>query len=77
MAKNDVIEADGKIVEKKTRKGKIFYGCNNYPKCQTAYWDKPTGEKCPKCNSLLLEKNDKVTCSNNTCDYKKEIEETE
>ena len=39
----------GKIIEKKTRKGKIFYGCNNYPKCKTAYWDKPIDEKCPEC----------------------------
>ena len=73
----DCPNCGGKIVEKKSHKGKIFYGCNNYPKCQTAYWDKPTGEKCPKCSSLLLEKNDKIICSNNTCDYKKEIEETE
>ena len=37
------------IVEKKSKRGKIFYGCNNYPKCKTAYWDMPTGEKCPNC----------------------------
>lgn len=60
---------DGKIVEKRSRKGKIFYGCNNYPKCKTAYWDKPTGEKCPECGSVLTEKNGKIKCSN--CDYKK------
>ncbi len=59
---------DGKIVEKKTRKGKIFYGCNNYPKCKNAFWDKPTGEKCPKCNNLLVEKKDKNICP--TCDKK-------
>ena len=60
---------DGKIVEKRSRKGKIFYGCNNYPKCKTAYWDKPTGEKCPECGSMLTEKKGKIKCSN--CDYKK------
>lgn len=58
---------DGKILEKKTRKGKIFYGCSNYPKCKTAYWDKPTDKKCPKCNSILLEKKEKLHCSE--CDY--------
>lgn len=58
---------DGKILEKKTRKGKIFYGCSNYPKCKTAYWDKPTDKKCPKCNSILLEKKEKLHCSK--CDY--------
>ena len=60
---------DGKIVEKRSKRGKLFYGCNNYPKCKTAYWDKPTGEKCPECGSMLTEKNGKIKCSN--CDYKK------
>ena len=59
---------DGMIVEKKTKKGKVFYGCNNFPKCKIAFWDKPTLKKCPKCNSILLEKNDKLICS--SCDYK-------
>ena len=59
---------DGMIVEKKTKKGKVFYGCNNFPKCKIAFWDKPTSKKCPKCNSILLEKNDKLICS--SCDYK-------
>lgn len=58
---------DGKIVEKKTKKGKIFYGCNNYPKCKTAYWDKPVGKECPNCKSMLVEKNKKIKCS--SCDY--------
>ena len=61
----------GKIVEKKTKKGKIFYGCNNYPKCKTATWDIPTGEICPECGSLLIEKNNKIKCSNATCKYEK------
>ncbi len=59
----------GTIIERKTRKGKIFYGCNNFPKCKTAYWDKPIGEKCPKCNNMLLEKKDKIVCS--SCDFEK------
>lgn len=58
---------DGKIVEKKSKRGKSFYGCNNYPNCKTAYWDKPVGENCPECNSMLVEKNKKIKCSN--CDY--------
>ncbi len=60
---------DGKIVEKRSKRGKIFYGCNNWPECKTAYWDKPTGEKCPECGGMLTEKNGKIKCSN--CDYKK------
>ena len=61
---------DGKIIEKKSRKGKVFYGCNHYPKCKTAYWDKPINQKCPKCGEMLLEKKDKIHCS--SCDYEGE-----
>lgn len=66
----DCPKCDGKIVAKRTRKGKFFYGCTNYPKCDFASWYKPTGEKCPKCGFLLVEKKDKVVCSN--CDYEHE-----
>ena len=64
----------GKIVERKTKKGKIFYGCNNYPKCKTATWYIPTGELCSTCNQLLIEKDGKVICSNKDCDQAKEVE---
>ncbi|MDD5888594.1 MAG: type I DNA topoisomerase [bacterium] len=60
---------DGKIVEKTTRKGKTFYGCNNYPTCKFALWDKPTGEICPECGKVLVEKNGKIKCSE--CSYEK------
>jgi DNA topoisomerase-1 len=58
------------IVERKTRRGKVFYGCSNYPKCKEAYWDKPTGRKCPECSSMLVEGKDGIKCS--SCDYKEE-----
>lgn len=54
----------GMIVERKTKKGKIFYGCNNYPKCNYALWYKPTGDICPNCQELLVDKNDEITCVN-------------
>lgn len=58
----------GHIVEKRTKKRKIFYGCSNYPNCDFALWDKPTGEKCPKCGSLMVEtKRKQVKCSNKEC----------
>ena len=57
------------IIEKKSKRGKVFYGCNNYPKCKTAYWDKPIGEICPECGAMLIEKNNKIKCS--SCDYTK------
>ena len=65
----DCPKCDGKIIEKKTKKGKVFYGCNNYPKCDFASWDKPLKENCPECGSYLVEKKDKVKCSN--CKYEK------
>jgi len=65
----DCPNCKGKIVEKPTRKGKVFYGCNNYPKCKFALWDKPTGEFCPECNKVLVEKNGQVKCSE--CSYEK------
>ena len=64
----DCIKCGSKIVERKTKKGKIFYGCSNFPKCKEAYWDKPTGKICPECNNMLVEKNDQIKCS--ACDYK-------
>jgi len=62
----------GKLVEKRTKKGKIFYACNQFPKCDFALWDKPTGKKCPKCGSLLIEtKRKQIKCSSKECDFKK------
>lgn len=62
-------KCDGKILEKKTKREKIFYGCSNYPKCDFASWDKPIEEKCPTCNGTLTEKKDKIKCMN--CDYER------
>jgi DNA topoisomerase-1 len=73
----------GEIVEKRTKKHKIFYGCSNWPKCNFALWDKPirqaqgepTGEKCPKCGSLLVEtKRKQIKCSNTEC-HKNEVKD--
>ena len=58
----DCPKCSGKIVEKKTKRGKVFYGCNNYPKCKYALWDKPTGNVCDKCGNLLVIKNDEEIC---------------
>ena len=62
----------GEIIKKYTKKGRPFYGCSNYPECKFALWNKPTGEKCPKCGALLVENaKGKIFCSNKLCDYKK------
>ena len=65
----DCPKCNGKIVEKKTKRGKIFYGCSNYPKCDYASWDKPSIELCPNCHTNLVEKKDGLVCP--TCNYKK------
>jgi DNA topoisomerase-1 len=59
----------GEIVEKRTKNKKVFYGCNRFPKCDFALWDKPTDKTCPKCGSLLVEKGRKIKCSKKECDY--------
>lgn len=67
---------DGEVVERKTKKNRIFYGCSNYPECDFISWDKPVGRDCPKCNHYLVDKkkgrSSQVTCSN--CDYKEEVQ---
>lgn len=65
---------EGDLVEKKSRKGKVFYGCNRYPDCGFVSWDKPTSKRCPQCNGLLGERRFKgkltgYRCTNSECDY--------
>lgn len=62
---------EGDIIVRKTKRGKIFYGCSAYPKCDFALWDKPIDEFCPKCNSILVEKGKNIKCSSKECDYVK------
>ena len=62
-------KCDGHIIERKTKRGKSFFGCSSYPKCDYASWYKPTGEVCPECGDLLVEKKNEVVC--NKCEYKK------
>ncbi|MCM3003785.1 type I DNA topoisomerase [Priestia koreensis] len=67
----------GNIVERKSKKKRTFYGCDQFPECDFLSWDKPIARKCPKCDSLLVEKKQKkgtqVSCIN--CDYKEETQE--
>lgn len=66
----------GKIVEKRSRRGKPFYACNRYPDCQNAYWSKPTGEACPLSGDLLVYGPKwTIKCSNQECNFKKEAEQ--
>ena len=62
----------GDIVERKSKKGRSFFGCNTYPKCDFALWNKPTGEECPKCKSLMVfAAKGKTKCSNKECGFEK------
>jgi len=60
----------GEIVQKRSKRG-IFYACDQYPDCKNAYWGKPTGEKCPDCEALLIETKEGIKCSAKGCGYSK------
>lgn len=71
---------EGEVVERKSKKRRIFYGCDQYPECEYVSWDKPLARACPKCNEpTLVEKRLKkgvqVQCTNEECDYKEEPQE--
>lgn len=67
---------DGEVVERKSKKNRIFYGCDQYPECDFISWDRPIGRNCPKCDHYLVEtkkgKKAKVKCTN--CDYEEKAE---
>jgi DNA topoisomerase-1 len=67
----------GNIVERRSKKGRIFYGCDQYPDCEFVSWDKPVEQPCPKCEALLVEKRTRtkahIQCTQ--CDHKEEINE--
>ncbi|AND79343.1 type I DNA topoisomerase [Streptococcus pantholopis] len=67
----------GQVIERKTKKNRIFYGCDRYPDCEFTSWDRPINRKCPKSGDFLVEKKvrgggKQVVCSNENCDYKEE-----
>lgn len=68
---------EGNIIERKTKKNRLFYGCDRYPECEFTSWDKPIGRDCPKSGHFLVEKKvrgggKQVICSNEECDYQEE-----
>jgi DNA topoisomerase-1 len=73
-------DCPGQIVEKKSKRGKTFYGCNRYPNCDFAKWDKPINQPCPKCGAtFLVEKTSKRegtvrVCPNPGCNYRQKVE---
>ncbi len=69
---------DGEIIERRSKKGRLFYGCSAFPKCRFVSWYKPLDRKCPECGSILLQKKnksgDKISCSNKECKYEEKAE---
>ncbi|SHF51293.1 type I DNA topoisomerase [Ornithinibacillus halophilus] len=67
---------EGNVVERKSKKRRVFYGCDRFPECDFVSWDKPISRPCPKCESLLVEKRSKketqIQCTN--CDYKEKAQ---
>ncbi|MDP4097552.1 type I DNA topoisomerase [Paenibacillus sp. P96] len=70
---------EGNVVERRSKKGRIFYGCTRYPECDFVSWDKPSAKPCPNCGSLMVEKRNKqgakLQCT--SCDHVEMIEETD
>ncbi len=73
-------DCGGELSERRTKRGKIFYGCLNYPKCDFVLWLRPIAESCPKCSApYLLEKTTKKEgtfrfCNEESCDHKEPVE---
>lgn len=66
---------EGKIIERRSKKGRVFFGCDKYPGCEFVSWDRPVEKKCPQCQGMLIVKNSKsgshIQCVQ--CDYKEEV----
>jgi DNA topoisomerase-1 len=72
---------NGELVEKSSRRGKIFYSCSEYPKCDYAVWNWPINEPCPKCGHPILvrkttkDKGEHIACPKKGCDYTRPVDE--
>lgn len=73
---------DGKVIQRKGKKGRVFYGCSNYPTCTYTSWDKPSDKECPECNTRMVEKIDRkkekyFVCPDKECKYELRSDEVE
>ncbi len=71
---------NGQVVKRRSRRGRTFYGCSNYPKCEFTSWQRPVGRNCPKCGQFLVVRQrrgqaPKAVCSSKDCDYQVELVE--
>lgn len=64
----------GHMLVRKSSKGRVYYGCSNYPKCNYMTWDEPVPERCPQCGSTLFKKKGQLYCAKEGCGFVKAIE---
>ncbi|WP_129596910.1 type I DNA topoisomerase [Anaerophilus nitritogenes] len=74
-------KCEGELVERRSKKGRLFYGCGSFPNCNFMTWGRPINEKCPECEAILIKKIRKkdilIQCSNKECKYKRVEEPNE
>jgi DNA topoisomerase-1 len=73
---------EGEIIERRSKRGKAFYGCDKYPGCSFVLWNRPVGRPCPQCGAMLVEKPvrnkpSEIACSAEGCSYKETAPESE
>ena len=68
---------DGEVIERRSKKGRLFYGCSNFPDCRFVSWNRPIDKKCPECGDILVykknKKGEKNICSNKDCKFEEQI----
>ncbi len=65
----------GEILRKKTRKGRVYYGCEHYPECEFMSWQQPVREKCPKCGGYMVIRGNRIACADKECGFVKNRED--
>ena len=63
------------VVIRRTKKGRVFYGCEGYPDCEFSTWQRPSAKKCPRCGGVMVEKGKKLVCNDRECGYSEDNKE--
>ena len=70
-------QCGAEIVRKKTRKGRVYYGCENNPECDFMSWQKPISQKCPRCGGYMIERGQYNLCHDSACGYREKKKKEE
>lgn len=69
---------EGEVIERRSKRGRLFYGCSRFPQCRFVSWNRPIDRKCPQCQQILVykkgKKGDRIVCSNKECKFEEKIE---